>query len=396
MPELQKILEAINKNVPDARILSFGLDGSEEIPSGDGETPSNKRRHKLLITGSWKGHWMGAFTVTKDDLTRVVNNAKSQGVDTLVDYEHASVFSLFAPAGSTKASGWLDPQSLEVREEDSGHALFGVIDWTPNAARAIRNKEFRYLSPTIRWRTPDRKTNVDMGTSLHSVALTNTPFLEELPEVHLNSLRAKITGLSVGGENENMDPKKQAALALALGLSADASPEDMIAAAKEAQKDAKALEGVCLAAGLESGSTGGEIVNAVTTLKAQSLPADEVKSLRAQAAEGRKVQISSAVERATQEGKIVASNKDWATRLAEKDFAAFSDWAKSAPSIVPTDIKTPKGDSKSLSDIDPQNPSKDDVKRLVSAMSDEDRKLARDAGVTDEVYAEANAIYLMK
>jgi phage I-like protein len=385
--------EAIAERLPDARILAFDF---EQPQSGDGQQ-SNTRRHQLLMTGEWKGHWQGAFTVTESDLQRIVNNAKAQDVDILVDYEHASVFSLFG-GGDTRAAGWLDPQSLSIEEDaEAGHALYGTIAWTDAAAASIRAKEFKYKSPTIQWRTKDRKTNVDLGTSLHSVALTNTPFLEELPEVTLNSLAARITGPDASTqETEDMDPKQVAAIALSLGLKAEASADDIQSAAQTAANDARALERICSAAGIEPGSGNDEIVNAVTSLKAQSISPDELKALRAQAASGHKVEVEAAVEKAAREGKVAAANKAWAVEYATKDLGAFNKWAETALVGVPVKPKTAGKDAPTgLASIDPKALSEDDTKAIINAMSDAHKEIASQFGLSLESYVSGNAADLL-
>jgi phage I-like protein len=49
----------------------------------------------------------------------------------------------------------------------------------------IAGREYRYISPAIRWGAKDKVTGKATGTVLTSVALVNKPFLEEMPEIHL-------------------------------------------------------------------------------------------------------------------------------------------------------------------------------------------------------------------
>ena len=391
MTDLEKIRAKIDNALPGARFLSTTL--ADDAPSGDApDEQNNTRRHKLLMTGEWKGHWQGAFVVTKDDLKRIVANAKGQQTDIPVDYEHGTVFALFG--GDTKAAGWLDPKSLAVEDTDNGAELFGTIDWTQPAAAAIRNREYRYKSPTIQWRTTDRKTGVDMGTSLHSVALTNTPFLEELPEVSLNSLASALSGPlpKIKQESETMDPKQQAAIALSLGLSEHASPEDILSACRNQAEDAQGIEQICTALELESGTDVKGIVSAVADLRANSVSAEELTALRTDAEEGRKVRIDAVVEAAAKDGKIAASNRDWALSWASKDLAAFTSWCEGAPKAVPTGSKKPgQAQAASIGEIDAGNPTDDQVKQLVSAMSDFHKSTAQQFGLSAEAYARVNA-----
>jgi phage I-like protein len=56
--------------------------------------------------------------------------------------------------------------------------------WTADAANAIGRREFRYLSPVLRFNAPDRVSGEPTPMMVHSVALTNTPFLTELASLN--------------------------------------------------------------------------------------------------------------------------------------------------------------------------------------------------------------------
>jgi Mu-like prophage I protein len=50
----------------------------------------------------------------------------------------------------------------------------------------IADKEYRYISPALDWNARDKSSGAPQGCTLTSVALTNRPFLEAMPEVHLS------------------------------------------------------------------------------------------------------------------------------------------------------------------------------------------------------------------
>jgi hypothetical protein len=54
------------------------------------------------------------------------------------------------------------------------------------ARQLIKNREYRYVSAAFAKDYPDRKTGESQGLTLTSVALTNQPFLDELPEIWLS------------------------------------------------------------------------------------------------------------------------------------------------------------------------------------------------------------------
>ena len=64
--------------------------------------------------------------------------------------------------------------------------LFGSYLPTARARKLIEQSEYRYISPAINWAGRDKRTGKIDGTTLTSVALTNRPFLEELPQIRLS------------------------------------------------------------------------------------------------------------------------------------------------------------------------------------------------------------------
>ena len=84
--------------------------------------------------------------------------------DIVVDYDHQALAVMEPKSGKTaKAAGWV--KGVEVRDD----GIWADIEWTAAAAEAIRNKEYRYLSPVV---PHDAKGNVKM---ILGVSLTNVP-----------------------------------------------------------------------------------------------------------------------------------------------------------------------------------------------------------------------------
>ena len=63
--------------------------------------------------------------------------------------------------------------------------MYGRYEPTERARDLIKNREYRYVSAAFAKEYPDRKTGEPQGLTLTSVALTNQPFLDELPEIWL-------------------------------------------------------------------------------------------------------------------------------------------------------------------------------------------------------------------
>jgi len=137
----------------------------------------------VLRTGAWLGHPTAPEVVTHEHLRSALDcferHYRAHGADLVVDYHHGSV--LATRTGTrAPAAGWI--RALELRND--GTELWGRVMWTAEAASAIERHEFRYLSPVLRFAWPDRVTGRPVPLQIHSVALTNTPFLTELESLN--------------------------------------------------------------------------------------------------------------------------------------------------------------------------------------------------------------------
>jgi hypothetical protein len=143
-------------------------------------------RIPIAITGKWKGAEK-EFSVGLDDLNEIRENfAEKPTGEINVDYEHASEVP-FGTGGPVLSAGRI--VKLDKPESFNGtgkHILWGWFEPTARARELIANKEYRYISPAIRWGAKDKVTGKMIGTILTSVALVNKPFLEELPQLHLS------------------------------------------------------------------------------------------------------------------------------------------------------------------------------------------------------------------
>ena len=128
--------------------------------------------YEIAKTGSWRGHIAGEFELTTKDLNQIVFNFQNSNIDIVVDYEHQTLSGNEAPA-----AGWI--KELKVENE----SLLAKIEWTKRAKEQIKAKEYRYLSPTLIKDAKDNKSGNPIGWYLHSVALTNTPFFQELEPI---------------------------------------------------------------------------------------------------------------------------------------------------------------------------------------------------------------------
>lgn len=156
----------------------------DDLPAADGaglvEIP-------IAVTGKWK-RGQTEFSLTGQDLASMVANfAKRKNREINVDYDHSSEMPEVARGGPVPSAGRI----LKMR---SNGALYAGIKFTARALELIRNEEYRYVSPAIDWSAQDKQTGEPQGTTLTSLALTNRPFLEELPAIRLSE---------IGGETRN-------------------------------------------------------------------------------------------------------------------------------------------------------------------------------------------------
>ncbi len=182
-------------------------------------------RIPILVTGSWvKGGRDVSFT--RDELSTAVRNFyKLANQDLNVDYDHACEDLERAAGAPTPSAGRIvaldEPEEFAADrqvgsgqvEKPSAHLptspsacwiLYGRYEPTTRARQMIKNREYRYVSAAFAKDYPDRKTGESQGLTLTSVALTNQPFLDELPEIWLSVSGDREIGRS--GEQENRSP----------------------------------------------------------------------------------------------------------------------------------------------------------------------------------------------
>jgi phage I-like protein len=192
------------------------------IALADGSAGALPTEFRLLESGTTKttkgdilcdaGHAAGALTQLARD-----------GRDLLpIDYDHDMVSML---GSNKKAAGWF---KLEAR---NGALWATNVTWTPAAAKALSEREYRYFSPAL------FRDDKGFVTRIINVALTNLP-------ATLNQAAL------VASENEHMDPETLAAeveklktsnaalLAATATLQADLAASAALVAASAAEKAA--------------------------------------------------------------------------------------------------------------------------------------------------------------
>lgn len=172
------------------------------------------------------------FSIEAGEL--IIENWKKDGSkDILCDVDHSSV-----DTSDTSAAGWVS----ELRVDKEALRLKGTLTVSEKGARLLNGVEYRYLSPVLLF------TEQNEAYYLDSVALTNTPRLQELRPVY-NSKKVvnaeetpeekpeeSIVNIDEQKEFELMNEIKQI-----LGLPEEATEEDIKASVAELVEKVKAV-----------------------------------------------------------------------------------------------------------------------------------------------------------
>lgn len=173
----------------------------------------------------------GKISFTAKFLDTMLSNAKkllAKGHHLQVNYHHdgGTGVNENAPLERTIASGRI----TDVKIEDGWFSA--LFDWTARAKGYIDAGELLYLSPEFALGYSDRDTGKEQGPTLLGAALTNTPFLKELPRVAANDNPGHAP------TEKKMDLTKLIAI---LKLSATATEADVEKALTEMGTTAEAL-----------------------------------------------------------------------------------------------------------------------------------------------------------
>jgi rubrerythrin len=133
----------------------------------------------VACTGAWVKD--EPFEINQQTLADIIANFKKRkNSQIVIDYEHASEHPERVQGQPIPAAGWI--HDVYPR----GNQLMGRVEWTPQAKAMIQTGQYRFFSPAINWGAKDKITGEYQDATLTSGALTNHPFLEELPPILLS------------------------------------------------------------------------------------------------------------------------------------------------------------------------------------------------------------------
>lgn len=248
-----------------------------------------------------------------DQAQSMVTAATSQHNPLVIDYEHQTL-NAERNGQPAPAAGWF--KTMEWR---AGEGLFATdVDWTPAAAKAIADGEYRYISPVFEFSPVTGEVR-----RMVMAALTNNPGLDGMRPVALSH--------TLHPEEEPPMNKLLEALLKALGLNGDANEDQALAAMTshftKAKTDAEQV--VALSA---------QVVAVGTPDPAKYVPVSVLTELQGHVAAltsqvaGR--EVDEVVRAALSAGKLLPSLESWARDLGKKDLAALKTYVEAAPKIA--------------------------------------------------------------
>lgn len=179
-------------------------------------------------------HWI----LTPERGEQIVAALNQRAVDMVIDYEHATLKAQ-ETGEPAPASGWLKAASFSYIK---GVGICSTnFKWLDKAKEHIEKEEYKYLSPVLFY-----TKNTGEVVGLHSVALTNTPNLDNLPEARLAALAQDYFTQNSTQDSEMEELLEQLRWMLNLPLSATA--EEILAELNKLSAQIKEKTGVAVAA----------------------------------------------------------------------------------------------------------------------------------------------------
>jgi len=297
---------------------------SHAVVLASGEPPADVQ---LLPLGTFAGRdGRGPYQIPDPDALVAFSQAVAGARDLPIDYGHEMELQFH----DARAAGWIT--QLEVRPD----GIYGRVEWTQKGAQAVREREYRYLSPVF-YHAPD-------GTVLYlaRVALTNNPNLD------LKALNSRSTQFPFSQESA---PVKSLLERLREHFKLDAAATDdaVVARCSALQTAETTLQAMATALGVAVTATAEQFTAALAPLQAahtaQGAPdpskfvpmavhQETVTALAAAQASGKTAAGEAAIAAAMSAGKVTPAQKDWALAYHARDPQGFATYIAKAPVLV--------------------------------------------------------------
>lgn len=270
---------------------------SVEIELKDGKAPGAFRIFRAGENPSTKG----TYLFDESSQAACMAYQTKRGMDTMVDYEHASRYATFAtdPQKAGRAAAWC---RLECK---NGELWATKVDWTAAGRDAVETKEQRFFSPVFGY---NRETMV-VGECV-SIGLTSTPALD-----NLQPLAAKNDGLPPE-PNVTAEELKQflASLSKQMALKSDAGVIDVQLAVAELVQGRDKLFAALSATSVS------DAVGKIEGLKANGARVAELTaSIAKTEADAKKTRVGTLIEAALTANKVTPAQKPFLEKMGEDE-----------------------------------------------------------------------------
>ena len=254
--------------------------------------------------------------------------AAQRATPMVIDYEHQTLNSQ-ANGQPAPAAGWF--KNLEWRD---GQGLFATdVEWTPAAAKAIADREYRYISPVFEF---DPQTGAAMH--MHMAALTNNPGLDGMQAVALSTFASRFP---LNTQEPQMKELLQAVLK-ALGLNEQTPEPEAVAALNAHLATARSNADQVVALTAEKANKDAQIVALTVSAgnpdPAKFVPVSVVTGMQAQLAalttQVASREIDDIVTAALTAGQLLPAQETWARELGKSNLAALKTFVSTAPKIA--------------------------------------------------------------
>jgi len=254
---------------------------------------------------------------------RVIARAAARKTPFVADYEHQTLASE-KNGQPAPAAGWF--KSLEWRE---GAGLYATgVEWTAKARAHIEAGEYKFISPVFSY---DKNTGEVL--QMEMAALTNNPALDGMAAV-----AALAQQFFTRSQEPNPKDQSMKAIAVLLGLAADASEADITVALTALTTKTAEHETRIAALTTETAALKTRQAEITTPDPAKFVPVETVTALQTQVASLstrlNQSEVDDVISAAKASGKLLPAMESWARDLGKSDLAALKTYIEKNPAIV--------------------------------------------------------------
>ncbi|WP_336937074.1 phage protease [Acinetobacter modestus] len=294
----------------------------------------SEQRLVIIPEGNFKGidgRPVEAFTwfLTPDRGRQIAAVLNSRRIDMVIDYEHGTLKAQES-GQPAPAAGWLK----EFTYIEGVGLCSTDFKWTDKAQSFIDEEEYKYLSPVFTY------TTTGEVTGLLCVALTNTPNIDELPQL----LAAAAQDLFAQNNDEDLSMNEFIKLMLLkLGLAENATEAEVLTAANSLFTSFDSAFGTTLAQTQTLFEATGVAIatkaaaNSQQTDLSKYVPISVVADLQAEIAKlnaAKPNDMEVLITAACNDGRLLGDGmKAWAKDLSESNPEALKAFLNTAPKI---------------------------------------------------------------